>query len=457
MSETTLQIGFYGGVGTVTGANFMLKSSKSTLLIDCGMLQGQKVCDDFNYQDFPYDPTSVDVLFITHAHLDHIGRVPKLVKDGFKGVIYSTPETKALTEIMLEDGVRIIAEEAQKCGMEVPLYGPDDVKNALNLWHIKPYHETFTVNDFEVYFKDAGHILGSAMVEFTHVDSGKKIVFTGDLGNSPAPLLRDTETIDDADYMVMESVYGDRNHESKEDRTLILKRVIEDTIANNGVLMIPAFSIERTQVLLYELNNLIESGAVPKLPVYLDSPLAIKVTELYRRSAKNFNNETQSVITGGDDIFNFPGFEETERVDDSKAILHVPNPKIIIAGAGMSHAGRIKHHEKQYLGDRNNTLLFVGYQAVGSLGRALQDGVKEVTIMGEKVKVKAKIETIHGYSAHKGMDDLIEFASHTAEKAKKIFVAMGEPKSSQFLAQRLRDYLGVDAIYPEAGQIVELG
>ncbi len=249
MSKTTIT--FESGVGTATGANFLLETEAGKNLIDCGLVQGSKFAEDINTSDFPYDATSIKNLFITHAHADHIGRIPKLVRAGFRGVIYSTPETKRLAAVMLPDILTQMRREATEQKV-TPMYDNNDIDKAMELWQEIPYHQTTSIADFSVTLRDAGHILGSTMFEF--VKNGKKIVFTGDLGNSPTPLLRDTEKITDADYMVMESVYGDRNHEPQAERQAKLKRVISDTIKRGGTIVIPAFSIERTQVILYELN-----------------------------------------------------------------------------------------------------------------------------------------------------------------------------------------------------------
>jgi metallo-beta-lactamase family protein len=278
----------------------------------------------------------------------------------------------------------------------------------------------------------------------------KKMLFTGDLGNSPDPLLKDTEIIDDVDFILMESVYGDRNHEEREERVSKLKNAMLETIANRGILMIPSFALERTQNLLYLINNLVESGEVPKIPVFLDSPLSINLTHVFKDNTENMNSDVKEHLKHDDDIFDFPGFVETYSIEDSKAIMRQSNPKVIISSAGMSHAGRIIHHEKHYLEHKENMILFVGYQSVGTLGRIIQDGAKHVKILGKELDVKAKIVTISGYSAHKDSEHLVEFVSHAAEKnLKKVFVAMGEIKSSLFLVQRIRDYLGVEAVAPE--------
>ena len=455
-----INLTFCSGVGSVTGANFLFElsdekliSNKKTfkILIDCGLIQGEKVAQAENREEFGYEPSEIDMLFITHAHLDHVGRIPKLVKEGFQGVIYSTPETMALAELILEDAVGLLEKEANNDGV-LPLYEMQDMRKAFTLWKTIPYHTetTFPISDsssFSVYLKDAGHILGSSMIQFTF--DNKKIVFTGDLGNTPTPLLRDTEPVTGADYLIMESVYGDRNHESKDERRKKLEMVIKDTISRGGTLIIPAFSLERTQVIIYELNKLVESKAIPIIPVYIDSPLAIKITDIYKSSTYLFNEKAQSEIKNGDDIFSFPRLLFTSSQEASREIDHTKNPKIIIAGSGMSVGGRVTHHEEMYLPDSKSTILLVGYQTLGSVGRHLLDGAKKVSIHGNEIPVKAKIESILGYSSHKDSDHLVEFASTAQDTVKKIFVVMGEPKASLFLAQKIRDNLGIDTLYPE--------
>lgn len=444
---------FCGGAGEVTGANFLLEGRDVKILVDCGLTQGSRFCNDCNREPFPYDPASIDFLFITHAHMDHIGRVPLLVKRGFSGVIYATPATKELAAVMLEDSLGIMEKEARRDGKE-PLYGAADVKAALSLWKDIPYHApTSFAEGLTVVFKDAGHILGSAIIELSRE---KKIAFTGDLGNSPAPLLRDTEPVVDADYMVMESVYGDRNHEDVGARTKRLREVICETIGKSGVLLVPAFSIERTQVLLHEIKQLIADKKIDDVPVFLDSPLAIAVTDIYREHASNFNCSVQENSAHSGELFDFPGLAFTRTSEASKAINYVDPPKVIIAGAGMSHGGRIQHHEARYLSDPTTTLLLVGFQVPGSLGRKLQDGLSEVRIHDKSVKVNASVETIRGYSAHKDSDGLIDFVSRGKDSFEKVFVAMGEPKASLFLVQRLRDFLDVDAIAPAQGERYEI-
>jgi metallo-beta-lactamase family protein len=325
----------------------------------------------------------------------------------------------------------------------------------MDLWETYPYHEPVRLGKLQAIFRDAGHILGSAMIEFTL--GNKKILFSGDLGNSPMPLLPDTEKITDIDYLLMESVYGDRNHEQREERAIIMREIIRDTMKAGGTLMVPAFSVERTQELLFEIENMMENSEIPLVPVFIDSPLAISVTHVYKKYHNYFKKDVAKIVRGSDGaIFHFPQLHFTKTTEESKAIRHQPARKIVIAGSGMSNGGRILHHEKHYLPDPNSTLLLAGYQAAGSLGRIIQDGAKQVRIMGENVAVRARVVSVSGYSGHKDSDDLLDFVSDTAETLKKVYVAMGEPKSSLFLVQRLRDYLGLNAVAPEAGEKVEI-
>lgn len=464
--NTKLKLTFCGGTGSVTGANFLLEGplkdipeGQFKLLVDCGLEQGTHQADDFNHSDFRYDPKKVDVLLVTHAHMDHIGRVPKLIHDGFEGVIYSTPETKELSKYMLEDALKLTTQDAERTG-RVPMYGPEDVRKAFNLWKTVPYHTPEELAPgYRIFLKDSGHVLGSCMFELTYTAEGeeskRKIVFTGDLGNSPTPLLKDTEDITDADYLLMESVYGDKNHEKREERLEKLEHVLKENHKKGGTLLIPIFSLEKSQELLYEIHKLYEDHKIPKMPVYLDSPLAIKLTEVYKKMSADFNAEAKAEAHKHN-IFSFPSLHVIESAEESKAIFHAPAPKVIMAGSGMSSGGRILHHEAHYLPDPNSTIVFIGYQAVGTLGRAIEEGAKVVNIFNQQIPVHAKIEKIDGYSSHKDSDHLVAFVEKTAPTVKKVFVAMGEAGPSLFLAQRLRDYLGVHAEHPDEGDSVIL-
>ena len=450
-------LGFYGGVGSVTGANFLLDTGEAAFLVDCGLIQGDRFAQEANADPFVYNPADIDVLMVTHAHADHIGRIGKLIKDGFTGTIYSTHPTKDLANVMLRDALKVMRFEEERYGTEI-LYEESHIDEALRHWKTVGYDTPIELPDGVTgTFTDAGHILGSAMVHFER--DGKKIVFTGDIGNVPQPLLNPPVPPTNYQYLVMESVYGDRAHEEVKERTDLLRFYIEDTIKKGGTLLIPAFSLERTQGMLYEINNLVEEAGMAAVPVFLDSPLAISVTGIYKEHQEYLKDSVRKEIEAGDDIFHFPKLEFTRTRKDSAEIHQETGPKIIIAGSGMSHGGRIREHEKRYLEDPNSTLLLVGYQAVGSVGRLLHDGAKKVTIDDKEVKVKARVARIRGYSGHADRDQLVDIVAAGADDAKKIkqvFVTMGEERSSLFLVQRLRDYLGVKAVAPEQDQEVEI-
>jgi len=459
MEQDTLKVSFYGGTGSVTGANFLLELPKTDtdpgkkFLIDCGLTQGTKVADDLNWNPFEYDPKEIDILFVTHSHIDHVGRIPKLLHDGFTGRIISTIATKDLAAVMLADTVGILSKDTEH-GLD-QIYTQDAVKKAMSLWEGIEYHQVLNIDHgFQFSFYDAGHILGSGMLKVSYKD--KHILFTGDLGNSPSPLLKDTEIVEGIDYLIMESVYGDRNHENRDMRRKLLESVIEDNYKTKGTLIIPTFSLERSQELLFEIDMLVEHDRVPKMPVFFDSPLAIHLTKIFKQHQECFNETARQFISEGDDIFSFPGLKVTLLAEESKAILAAPDPKIIIAGSGMSNGGRIIHHEKNYLANPNNTLLLTGYQSIGTMGRLIEQGAKTVTIYGEAVPVHARIVKISGYSGHKDSDNLLEFVEKMSPTLEKVFVVMGEPKSAMFLVQKLRDLLGVNAIAPDRNLSVVL-
>lgn len=455
MPEKKVAIHFYGGAESVTGSNFMLETlveEKKKILIDCGLFQGTTELEKQNHQPFPYNPAEIDALFVTHGHLDHIGRIPQLVKAGFRGPIYSTAPTKDIAAISFEDSYGIMLNELKEG--EIALYDESDIKQALSQWQAFDYHDPITIGPVKVVLRDAGHILGSSMVEFNFAN--RRLVFTGDLGNPPTPLLKDTEKVTNADYMVIESVYGDRDHEGVEERRHRLEDTIEETMRRGGTLVIPAFSIERTQEILFEIELMMENSRIPLVPVFIDSPLAIKITDVYKKHSRFLNEKVRKMIESGEPIFHFPQLQMTMTTEQSKAIHRSNKRKIIIAGSGMSTGGRVIHHEKEFLPDPNSTLLLIGYQAVNSLGRVLQEGAKVVTILGEKVPVQARIENIGGYSAHRDGSGLLEFINDTSDTLHHLFVAMGEPKSSMTLAQRVRDYIGIHATVPKPGDKVEL-
>lgn len=455
-----LKLTFCTGVDTVTGANYLLEDEENNLkiLIDCGLIQGELDAEEQNNAVFLYDPKEIDFLFITHAHLDHIGRIPRLINAGFKGKILSTPPTKDLTKIMIEDEAHILSHNRhnnpQITKDILEIYSEENIERMMSLWETHEYHEPFDIKDFKINLKNSGHILGSALIEIMH--NGKKIVFTGDLGNSPSPILKDCEFIHDADYLVMEAVYGDRNHEDRDDRRAKLEDIIEDTVKKRSTLIMPTFSLERTQELLFELHELAIAGRIPLVPFFLDSPLAIKLTDIYRKYENELNEDAKKLAKSGKNIFVFPGLKQIAEAEESKMILRMPNPKIIIAGSGMSSGGRVVHHEKNYLPDPNNKILLTGYQSVGTLGRHIQEKAKSIFINGEEVLLRAEVKMISGYSGHKDSDHLLEFVGKMADSVKKIFTVMAEPKSAMFLIQKIRDNFGIQAKNPTRGESVWL-
>ncbi|MBI2591755.1 MAG: MBL fold metallo-hydrolase [Candidatus Brennerbacteria bacterium] len=436
---------FYGGAKIVTGANYFLESNGFKILIDCGLQQGSNYSERQNFEPFPYNPADISAVFVTHAHIDHTGRLPKLYKDGFRGKVYSTFPTKDFSRLLLEDSEHILRQEAERFH-KPPLYSLNDVNGLINVWEGVEYHKKIKIGPFEITFYDAGHILGSA---FILVEAeGKKIVFSGDLGNSPPPIIRPTEQLENADYAVMESTYGGRLHEPPAERKEALEDAIEDTVKAGGVLLIPAFAMERTQHLLFELNDLVEHGRIPKAPVFIDSPLAIKLTDVYQKYVKYWNEEAVKQTHSGDELFKFPGLKKTLTTEESKSINNVPPPKIIIAGSGMSHGGRILHHERRYFPDPKSVILIIGYQAVGSLGRQILDGAKTVKMFGEEIPVRCRVKAIGGYSAHADQKGLLWWLNPMRLNLKKVFLVQGEDDQIIPLAQKIKDELAVEAVAP---------
>lgn len=459
-----LKLGFYGGARSVTGANYLLeisdKGKTTRILIDCGLHQGSRYCEKHNFEPFTYDPKTIDAVLITHAHIDHTGRLPQLVKSGFHGKIFSTPPTKDFAEPLLIDSGGLMAKEAEERKMPL-LYDSNDVKQTMKLWDTIGYRQKFKIGPpnggFEIEFFNAGHILGSAIIKVSIAD--KKIIFSGDLGNIAAPLINDTDPIPEADYAIIESAYGNRIHKTLLNRKDRLEDAIEDTIKTGGALMIPAFAMERTQELLFEINELIENGRVPKAPIFVDSPLAIKITEIYKKYFRDpayADEETLALLKKGDKIFNFPGLKFTTTTEESKMINEIPMPKIIIAGSGMSQGGRILHHERRYLSDPKSAILFIGYQVNGSLGRRILEGEKMVKIFGEEIPVRCKTAVIDGYSAHADAEKLTNWLKPMRLKLKKVFVVQGEEDQALGLARKIQDELAIEAEAPLAGETILL-
>jgi metallo-beta-lactamase family protein len=444
-----MRITFCGAAGAVTGSNYLLEANGKKFIIDCGLHQGGLYAEEENFEPFAYDPAEISAVFVTHAHIDHIGRIPKLVKEGFRGTIYSTPPTKDFAEELLLDSEHILAHEAERAGRD-PLYTADDVIGTMKLWDRVHYGETFDVEGISVIFRNAGHILGSAIIEIKA--EGKTIVFSGDLGNYPPSIIQTTEFLDHADYCVVDSTYGNRVHEDAKAREEQLKEAVIAAAKLGGVIMIPAFAMERTQDLLYYLNDLFTHHKIPRMPVYIDSPLAIKLTAVYKKYENYFDRKANALVRSGDDIFNFPGLHLCLSKEQSKEINHAPSPKIVIAGSGMSNGGRILHHEARYLSDPRSTILFVGYQAEGTLGRQIISGAKSVAIAGEEIEVRCQIKELTGYSAHADQPRILRWLEPMKGSLKKVFVTHGEPDAAGVLKEKVKEGLQVEAVAPKAGE-----
>jgi len=455
-----MKLYFHGGAGIVTGVNYLLQTAQTKLMVDCGLFQGKRSVAKKNEEPFPYKPKEVDFVLITHAHLDHIGRLPKLVEKGFKGQVITTKPTADFARLMLEDSQKILRGKRTRKRVGLSPRNSQEIDKIMALFKPVEYDELIKLNDeVSVCFRDAGHVLGSASIEVQA--EGKKIVFSGDLGSGRVPLLKKVAQIKEADYIIIESAYGGRVHEPEQSSKDMVEDVVEETVARGGVLMIPSFALERTQQLLYHLNELTENRRIPQIPIFVDSPLAIKLTKVYAKYPQYYNKEADALVKSGDDIFNFPGLKLTQKAQESKAINEVKPPKIIIAGSGMSHGGRILHHETRYLPDHKSTLLIVTYQVEGTIGRQLLEGAEKVRIMKKDVQVKARIKHINGYSGHADQDELIDWISNmigptSTRRPKKIFVCQGEEKSAILLSQRIRDKLGLSAQVPKLGDGVEL-
>lgn len=448
------KLSFFGGTGMVTGACYRLETDDVRILVDCGLIQGGRFAESMNGEPFAFNASELQYVFVTHAHADHIGRLPKLYREGFRGKIISTAPTRDLTEVMLHDSLKMMTREKERHGSGF-VFTETELAQTMNLFETHPYNETLRLSpSTRAYLRDSAHILGSAMVE-VHSDD-MIIVFTGDLGNPPTPFLNEPYPIERCDYMVMESVYGDRFHEDHAERKTILERAIEDAVTAGGTIIIPSFALERTQVMLAELDELITHNRVPRIPVFLDSPLAIKTTEVYKKYEHLFNTQAQRIIKSGDDFFNFPGLRFTPSREDSQAINNVPPPKIIMAGNPHGYGSRIAYHFIRCLPDPRSTILFVGYPRISSLGRALMDNAREVEIFNKRIPVRAKILNISGYSAHADQRQLKSFVASIKKPIGNIFVAMGERQSSETLARVLRDEVGVHTTVPKLGDVIDL-
>lgn len=437
----------------MTGSCILIQSEETKFLVDCGMFQGRN-SEKGNFADFGFDPRAIDFVLLTHSHLDHSGRLPKLYKEGFRGRVYCTAPTRDLTQLILLDAAHIAEEEEV-----VPLYTEKEVYPLMNFFEVLRYGEARQINEnVRVIARDAGHVLGSAIYEVWVKEQGKekKIVFSGDLGNPPANIINDPEDVSGADILVVESTYGDRLHESKEGGREFLKQTIRETIDKKGVLLIPILAVERTQEIIYELNAWAESREIPLVPIFLDSPLAIKATAVYEDYVDFYDEESKRRVESGDDLFDFDGLYFTRNQEDSNKIDQVPNPKVIMAGSGMFEGGRIDRYLKKYLGDSNNTLLITSYQPQESLGRKMMNGSRLIEIDGEKIEIKANISSILSFSSHADQEQLTTWVEKiNSPKPKRIFIAHGEEDASNSLAVILRKF-SPGTLVPVKGEIYEV-
>lgn len=474
-----MKITFLGATKEVTGSNFLVEACGKKFLVDCGLHQGSMKEELLNDKPFDYDVNDIDFMLLTHAHIDHSGRIPKLYKDGFRGKIYATKATCDLCEIMLPDSGHIQETETQyknkkrmRGGNKVmlePLYTAKDAIDCMELFVPEKYDTLVDVTDgIVVRFNDAGHMLGSSIIEVFVNEDGKqeKIVFTGDIGNNDLPLLSQPTMIESADYLVMESTYGDRLHVRNEDKGKMFLDVVAETINKGGTVVIPSFAVGRTQEIIYEINKIKEKFKDDKefqknyetlmnVNVYVDSPLAVSATEVFAKNMNLFKEEIQEEMKSGDMPFEFPGLNFTRTVEDSKALNESNEPCIIISASGMCDVGRIKHHLKHNIWNPTSTILFVGYQAPGTLGRKIVDGEKTVKILGDEFSVNARIEYIEGFSGHADQEGLMNFVgSFTSKAPKNIFIVHGEVKAQETLKDKLKEVLGTDVNIqiPEYGQ-----
>lgn len=445
-----MYIQFLGAAQTVTGSSFLVDTGMTRLLVDCGLFQGSKEVKERNYRNFPLAPSSVDYVLLTHAHIDHSGLLPKFIKHGFKGRVIATSATVDLCEILLPDCGHIQEMEVERKNRKYrrqgrkliePIYTADDGNYALKFFERANYNEVIPITpDVKVCFRDAGHILGSSMIEIWVTENGKetKIVFSGDIGNTDQPFIKDPSFIAEADYVIMESTYGNRIHRDLENKLELLQEAIVDTYNKGGKLIIPAFAAGRTQDILYSINQLKMRQAIPEMPIYIDSPMAIRATEIFRNNSNIYDQETKELIAQGHNPLEMSNIKTTLTMEESQQLNFINGRAIIISASGMCDAGRIKHHLRHNLWREDCTVLFVGYQAEGTLGRRILSGEKSVRIHGEEVVVKAEIRHIDGYSAHADQPALVEWAKQFSKRLKQIFVVHGECRAAEKLDELLR-------------------
>ncbi len=474
-----MKISFLGAARTVTGSNYLVEGAGKKFLVDCGLYQGNAEIELYNEEDFSYNVQDIDFMLLTHAHIDHSGKIPVLYLKGYRKPIIATKATCDLCEIMLPDSGHIQETEVEwKNRRRIregrnplpPLYTAQDAIDSLELFKRVLYDEIIDIDEnIKVRFNDAGHMLGSSIIEVWITENGdtKKIVFSGDLGNNDLPLLNPPTMIESCDYLVMESTYGNRLHVHNDDKAEIFMNVVAETLDNGGNVVIPSFAVGRTQEILYELNKLKDLNKndeefqkkyikLMEAPVYVDSPLAISATEVFRKNIELFDEEVIKEIESGDNPLEFPGLKFTKTAEESRALNELTEPSIIISASGMCDVGRIKHHLKHNLWDPKNTILFVGYQAPGTLGRSIVDGAKKVKIFGEEIAVNARVEYIEGYSAHADQEWLLNFVYSFINKPKHIFLVHGEIEGQRVLKEKIIENTNLPVTIPSLGDVYEL-
>ncbi len=465
-----IKLVFLGAAQSVTGSRYLVECNNTRLLVDCGLYQ-ERALRSRNWEPFLIPPHTIDAVLLTHAHIDHCGLLPKLILNGFRGKIYCTAATSDIAEIMLLDSAKLQEEDAEfkrkrheregRRGSfpEVPLYTVDEAKKSLSLFTPVPYGKAIQIgNGVEATFYDAGHVFGSSMIKVSiSQGAGKRtILFSGDVGRWNTPILRDPTTFNDADYVLVESTYGDRIHESLADTGNLLAQTINSTLEAGGNIVVPSFALERAQAILYYMNELLMKGHIPQLTVFLDSPMAVSITKVFERHPDLFDKEMIELVRHGNSPFDFPGLQMVRTVDESKAINDIRGNAMIIAGSGMCTGGRIKHHLATNINRPDSTILFVGYQAVGTLGREIVDGASEVRILGKHHAVRAKIAQIQGFSAHADRNELFKWLSGLKKPPIRVFITHGEPETAQSFSIFLQEKTGWNISVPEYREEVML-
>jgi len=465
-----MKIKFLGAAREVTGSCFIIETDKARFAVDCGMHQGTDEIEKRNWDVDIYEPGRIDFILITHAHIDHSGLLPRIVQKGFRGPIYATEPTGDLIKILLLDSAHIQEVETtwkikkmQRYGKTndvFPLYSTKDAESVGPLIKTKTYNEIFSPESgIKANFQDAGHILGAAILELFIEENGKstKLIFTGDIGRRHQLLMKDPVILSEADYLFMESTYGDRNHKGEEDSLNELAEAIRYSYSRGEKVVIPAFAVERTQEMLYSLYLLSRDGRLPKdMPVFLDSPLAIKATEIFRRYRSYLDGDTQSLLKNGEDPLDLPQLQFSSTTAESMQINEMKGSAIIISASGMANAGRIKHHLRHNLWRPGASIVFVGFQAEGTPGRRIVDGAKTIRIFNEDIAIKAKVWTISGFSAHAGQNQLLDWLTHFENKKMQVFLVHGEISVQEHLASLIRERFGFAVTIPEYLEEVNL-